>query len=277
MPFPGAKKWQACLVHACMLSRFSRVWLFATPWTIARQAPLSMGFSRQEDWSRLPFPPPGDLPDPGIKPASSMSLALADRFFTRPVIDQCKQGHKTGLEPEQQRKGKIGIRSRCTHTGQQFNLSSSGIKSWAVRCSCLHKGFPGDSVAVEEMWLRYLGREDPLEEGTAMHSSILAWRSPWTEEPGGPQSWGHRVRHDWATEQRTTNVIFWNQSGYPSLLVVHTLKCMSIFIFFFFNICILLIVDLQCSSYICTHILFFRLFSMVGYCKILTIIPWVIQ
>ena len=45
----------------------SRVWLFATPWTIARQAPLSMGFSRQEYWSGLPFPSPGDLPDPGIE------------------------------------------------------------------------------------------------------------------------------------------------------------------------------------------------------------------
>ena len=40
---------------------------FATPWTIALEAPLSMGFSRQEYWSRLPFPPPGDLPDPGIE------------------------------------------------------------------------------------------------------------------------------------------------------------------------------------------------------------------
>ena len=46
----------------------SRVWLFATPWTIAHQAPLSMGFSRQEYWSGLPFPSPGDLPDPGIEP-----------------------------------------------------------------------------------------------------------------------------------------------------------------------------------------------------------------
>ena len=42
----------------------------ATPWTVARQAPLSMGFSRQEYWSGVPFPPPGDLPDPGIKPRS---------------------------------------------------------------------------------------------------------------------------------------------------------------------------------------------------------------
>ena len=48
----------------------SRVRLFATPWTIAYQAPPSMGFSRQEYWSGLPFPSPGDLPDPGIKPRS---------------------------------------------------------------------------------------------------------------------------------------------------------------------------------------------------------------
>ena len=45
----------------------SRVRLFATPWTVAHQAPPSMGFSRQEYWSGLPFPPPGDLPDPGIE------------------------------------------------------------------------------------------------------------------------------------------------------------------------------------------------------------------
>ena len=48
----------------------NRVRLFATPWTVARQAPLSMGFSRQEYWSGLPFPSPGDLPNPGIEPGS---------------------------------------------------------------------------------------------------------------------------------------------------------------------------------------------------------------
>ena len=57
----------------------SCVQLFATPGTVARQAPLSMGFSGQEYWSGLPFPSPGDLPDSGIKPASR---ALADVFFT---------------------------------------------------------------------------------------------------------------------------------------------------------------------------------------------------
>ena len=48
-----------------------------TPWTVAHQAPLSMGFSRQEYWSGLPFPSPGDLPDPGTKPGSSASQADA--------------------------------------------------------------------------------------------------------------------------------------------------------------------------------------------------------
>ena len=58
------------------------VWLFATPWTVARQAPLSMGFFRQEYWHGLPFLSPGNLPDPGVEPASSVSPALAHGFFT---------------------------------------------------------------------------------------------------------------------------------------------------------------------------------------------------
>ena len=53
-----------------------------TPWTVAHQAPLSKGFSRQEHWSGLPFLLPGDLPDPEIQVASPVSPALAGRFFT---------------------------------------------------------------------------------------------------------------------------------------------------------------------------------------------------
>ena len=68
-------------------------------------------------------------------------------------------------------------------------------------------GFPGGSAgknlpAVQEPWVRSLGQEDPLEKGMATHSSILAWRIPQTEEPGGLQSmWSQRVGHDWVTEQ----------------------------------------------------------------------------
>ena len=60
----------------------SRVRLFATPWAIAHQVPLSMVFSRQEDWSELRFPPPGYLPNSGIDPVSPASPALAGGFFT---------------------------------------------------------------------------------------------------------------------------------------------------------------------------------------------------
>ena len=55
---------------------------FATPWTVPCQAPLFMGFSRQKYWSRLPRPPPGDLPNPGIKPVSPATPILAGKFFT---------------------------------------------------------------------------------------------------------------------------------------------------------------------------------------------------
>ena len=67
-------------MHAKLLQSCPRL---ATPWTVACQAPLSVGFSRQEYWSGLSCPPPGDLPDPGIKPTSLTSHALAGRFFTK--------------------------------------------------------------------------------------------------------------------------------------------------------------------------------------------------
>ena len=81
---------------------FSCVQLFVTPWTVAHHVPLSVGFSRQEYWSALPFPSPGDLPDPGIEPRSPtlqadslqskppgnsvMKLLTNTSFFTGPII-----------------------------------------------------------------------------------------------------------------------------------------------------------------------------------------------
>ena len=65
-----------------MLSCFSHVQLFAILWTAVHQAALSMEFSRQEYWSGLPFPIPGDLPNPGLEPMSLMSPALVGGFFT---------------------------------------------------------------------------------------------------------------------------------------------------------------------------------------------------
>ena len=68
--------------HVCMLRCFSCVWLFSTLWTVAHQVPLSLGFSRQECWSRLPCPPPGDFPNPGSEQVSLNFSCIAGRFFT---------------------------------------------------------------------------------------------------------------------------------------------------------------------------------------------------
>ena len=65
----------------------------AMPWTAAHQAPLSVGFSRQECWAGLPCPPPGDLPDPGIEPLSQASPALAGRFFTTSTTWEAQIGY----------------------------------------------------------------------------------------------------------------------------------------------------------------------------------------
>ena len=84
----GSKPWFVCVcvcvcvcAHVCAHAHTLRhVWLFSTPWTVACWAPLSMEFFRQEYWSRLPFPTPGDLSDPGVSPA------LAGGFFTTSAI-----------------------------------------------------------------------------------------------------------------------------------------------------------------------------------------------
>ena len=74
---------------ACMLSCFSRVRLFAILWTVAHQAPLSMGFSREEYWSELPLPYPGDLPDPGIEHMSPEAPTLqADSFSSVQLLSR---------------------------------------------------------------------------------------------------------------------------------------------------------------------------------------------
>ena len=71
-----------CQIHACVLSGFSGFQHFATPQTVARQAPQSVGFLQQVYWRGLPFPSPGDPPDPGIEPASPVSPALQVDSFT---------------------------------------------------------------------------------------------------------------------------------------------------------------------------------------------------
>ena len=78
-------EWNSPVHLPCMLSRFSHVWCFETPGAVAHQTPLCLGFTRQEYWSGLPCPPPGDLHGPGIEP-ESLRYAVASGFFTTSTI-----------------------------------------------------------------------------------------------------------------------------------------------------------------------------------------------
>ena len=97
-------------IHVYVVSCFSPVSFFATQWTITCQAPLSVEFSRQEYWSRLLFPPPGDLPGPRIEPVSltyipvSLHPALADRFFTTSTTQEALSIYVTHLLRERSRQ-----------------------------------------------------------------------------------------------------------------------------------------------------------------------------
>ena len=145
--------------------------LSATPWTAAYQASLSMGFSRQEYWSRLPFPSLGDLSNPGIEPVSPV---LSGRFFTnepskKPLL----------VYTDVKRKWLSGMTSLVARTVQNL-------------------------PAMQETWVWSLGKADPLEEGMATHSCILACRIPGTEEPGGLQYMGpQKVRKSQVTNTFT--------------------------------------------------------------------------
>ena len=110
---------------------FSHVRLFATPWTAVCQAPLSMEFSRQEYWSGLPFPTPGDLPDPGIEPASP---ALAGGFFTAEPLWKPQQGLACTVAQTPGLEGTRNTFHQEERRGSEAQLSSSQAPSMHFHC-----------------------------------------------------------------------------------------------------------------------------------------------
>ena len=141
----------------------SRVRLFVTPWTLQ-----SMEVSRPEYWSEQPFPSPGDLPNPGIEPRSP--ALQADSLPAEPP----GKAKNTGV-------GNLPILQRI------FPTQESNWGLWHCRWILYQLSHQGASLiaqlvknlpVMQETWVRSLGWEDPLEKGTATHSSILAWRIP---------------------------------------------------------------------------------------------------
>ena len=195
--------WYGQAVHSPYLlivkwNSLSRVQLFVTPWTIARQAPLSMEFSRQGYWSGLSFPSPGDLPDPGIKPESPALQADFLKHTNEGI--QGKLAYIHGIWCIWYMHWLLKIKDGIS-VGQE-SISWHGI-NWhmtSVLRDSLVAQMVKNLLAIRETWVRSLGPKDPLEKEMATHSSILAWKILWTEEPGRVQSIGsQRVGHNWAT------------------------------------------------------------------------------
>ena len=118
----NTQKSLAFLYQFSLVQLLSHVWLFATLWTVAHQASLSMDFFRQEYWSGLPFPSPGDLPDTRIKPVSLSSLALAlitERTYSQQYLVQTPRKNPAWFLPS--------VCYRSTHRGTPRWHSSKGI------------------------------------------------------------------------------------------------------------------------------------------------------
>ena len=128
----------------CALSHFSRVRLFVTPWTVAHQAPLSMRLSREEYWSRWPFPFPGDVPKPGIK--SRSSALQADSL---PLSRRGSPQSYDHMELNDVNKNSLGSESVLRPSKQELGLPTISNNNF---CSPELGALHGDCVAPLGFW-----------------------------------------------------------------------------------------------------------------------------
>ena len=126
-----------------MCSSVSHVRLFLTPWTVALQAPLSMGFSRQEYWSGLPFSSPGDLSNPGVEPSSPALQEILCLQWRLPAGDSL-QADSLPSEPPGNGRGKSGSQDTDVFNTGLFEFCSFNIYVFVSGCTgslLLHMGF----------------------------------------------------------------------------------------------------------------------------------------
>ena len=176
-------------------SSLSHVQLIVNPWTIVHQASLSLGFSRQESWKGLPFPPPGDLSNAGMEPGS-------------PELQEDSLQSKPPGKSLSIHWGLSKTYNKCLF------ITLVPLSHWVLNTAlfdykCMIFGLPqwlrckestcniGDRC--RKHWFNPWVEKIPQEEGMATQSSILVWRFPWTEEPGKLESmWWLEVGHDWS-------------------------------------------------------------------------------
>ena len=138
-----------------MLSHSSCVQLFVTLWTIARQTPLCMGFSRQEYWNELPFPSLGDLPKPGIKPTSLMSPELTGGFFNTSAT---WEAHVPFSVSNFDKEASVQIIGQNLRLGSRKADRDGVCEVRVFFCCCLLFFFFKDSLWTKEKNIAILGR-----------------------------------------------------------------------------------------------------------------------
>ena len=158
----------------CACELLSRVWLFATPWTVAHQVPLSMTFSRQEYWGWLSFPSPGDLPNPGIAPRSP--ALWADSLLSEPpgMFPKYLLVHHWMNQPI-----KKDMWTRNSILGGLFHFYSLG---WKLNARDLFKwtsSYSGASLVAQSV------KNLPAVHGTQVQSLgwKISWRRKWQTTP----------------------------------------------------------------------------------------------
>ena len=158
---------------AYMLSHLSHVWLLETPWTVAHQAPLSMGFSRREYWSGQPFPSPGDLPHPGIKlmyvsyiscldtrPDLKIVSLISGKNNSSPIVANRNFSHE---------KQKLPM---CTPYRRRVNFFHSHKYSWGLLGQCLCYCVP----FMKEKFLKQKTQTYNGENTDTLNINLLLWQ-----------------------------------------------------------------------------------------------------
>ena len=188
-----------------------------------------MGFLRQEYWSGWPFPSPGDLPSQGNEPMSPVSPALGGGLFT---------SWDTGEAYAHQTTPHLSVNTPNFSAHQccllipptwwpNLSFPFSALANSYNKTSIIHRSLAQmvkSLPAVQDTWVQPLGWEDYLEKEMVTHSSILPWRIPWTEEPGGGYSpWGGKKLDmtEWLTHFITKHFLaqIWQNTSYLLLVL----------------------------------------------------------
>ena len=195
-----------------MRSRFSFIQLLVTLWTVACQAPLSMGFSNQEYWSESPCPPLGGLSNPGVKPVSVMSPALAPSFFTIHTIwEACLEGrvsfclHKgtTACSMAQSTLGSM-TPSTSDSTAKAYAAAAKSLQSCPTLCNPIDGSPPGFAIpgilqarTLEWVAISFSNTWKWKVKAKSL-SRVWLFVTPWTAAHQAPPSMGFSRQEYWS-------------------------------------------------------------------------------